>query len=300
LLNELINNYFGFNKQQRNGLLVLVIISFVLLLLRISYPYFTVPNKIIIQNLPIVEQRLDSTFETSRHYTAKEFSANKKADTLFVFNPNTVSFQELFKLGFTKKTAQTLLKFRGRGFVFKQKSDLKKVYGISDNFYATLEPYILIEASKSEAIKNQAAQTKLTNSIQINKSQSIVELNAADSLTLIAIKGIEPTFAKRILKYRSVLGGYASIEQLKEVYGFTDELYEQVKSSFTLNTSLIKKLNINTDNFKTINKHPYLSYEITKAIFDSRRKTVINLTNLKDILHDDAQYQKLMPYLVFE
>ena len=271
-----------------------------MLLVRISYPYFIVPNKIIIQNLPLVEQRLDSTFETSRHYTAKEFSANKKADTLFVFDPNTVSFQELFKLGFTKKTAQTLLKFRGRGFVFKQKSDLKKVYGISDNFYATLEPYILIEASKSEAIKNQAAQTKLTNSIQINKSQSIVELNAADSLTLIAIKGIGPTFAKRILKYRSILGGYASIEQLKEVYGFTDELYEQVKSSFTLNTSLIKKLNINTDNFKTINKHPYLSYEITKAIFDSRRKTVINLTNLKDILHDDAQYQKLMPYLVFE
>jgi competence protein ComEA len=300
LLNEFINNYFGFNKQQRNGLLVLIIISFVLLLVRIAYPYFIVPDKIIIQNLPLIEYRLDSSFEKSHRYLTISYSFNKKADTLFVFNPNTVSLQQLIKLGFTEKTAQTLLKFRGRGFVFKQKEDLKKVYGISNNFYATLEPYILIDSVKNERTKTQFAQTNLSPLIQKNKSYSTVELNAADSLALIAIKGIGPTFAKRILKYRSILGGYASIEQLKEVYGFTDELYEQVKSSFTLNTSLLKKININTDDFKTINKHPYLSYEITKVIFDWRRKTLINATNLKDILHDDTQYRKLLPYLVFE
>jgi competence protein ComEA len=300
LLNEFINNYFGFNKQQRNGLLVLAIISFVLLLVRITYPYFIVPDKIIIQNLPLIEHRLDSAFEKSHRYLTNSYSSNKKADALFIFNPNTVSLQELIKLGFKEKTAQTLLKFRNRGFIFKQKEDLKKVYGISDNFYSTLKPYILIDSIKNERTKNRPAQMTLSAPIQTNKLQTIVELNAADSLALIAIKGIGPTFAKRILKYRSILGGYASIEQLKEVYGFTDELYEQVKSSFTLNASLLKKININTDDFKTLNKHPYLSYEITKVIFDWRRKTIINATNLKGILNDNIQYQKLLPYLVFE
>ena len=63
---------------------------------------------------------------------------------------------------------------------------------------------------------------------------------------------------------------------------------------------LIKKINLNKDDFKSINKHPYLSYEITKSLFDWRRKTSLNATNLKEILNDPALYSKLLPYLAFD
>src|SRR5690606_7484140 len=136
--------------------------------------------------------------------------------------------------------------------------------------------------------------------IAVQQAQKKLELNSADSLQLLELKGIGPSYAKRILKYRSILGGYVSLEQLKEVYGFDEELFEKVKPYVEVNPSLVKKIKINSDDFKIVNKHPYITYELTKTIFDWRRKTVITETNFKDILNDEVLYNKLLPYLIFE
>lgn len=298
MVSSFLNNYFGFNKQQRNGLLVLALISFTLFLVRIIFPYFLSPGSITIQNLPLIERKLDSSYESSNRNFSTNFSENKNAVNLFVFDPNSVSFDQLLQLGFKEKTAKTFLKFRDKGFVFKQKKDLQKVYGISDNFYAQLEPYILIENKVVGEQKNSENKNVVSTPIK-SQSKAKVELNSADSLALIELNGVGPSFAKRILKYRSILGGYTSIEQLKEVYGFTDELYEKVKPFVSVDASSVKKLDLNKDDFKVINKHPYLSYELTKALFEWRKKTVITTTNLKDIINDDAVYNKLLPYLQF-
>ena len=301
MVSSFLNNYFGFNKQQRSGLLVLAVISFVLLVIRIIYPYFITPANISIQSLPLVERKVDSAYTNSQNQFSTNFSDTKTQLNLFVFDPNTISFNQLLQLGFKEKTAKTFLKFRERGFVFKEKKDLQKVYGISDATYKQLEPYILIETkNKNEPTHFTENKNVIPATLSKNQATKVVELNSADSLILLDIKGIGPSFAKRILKYRSLLGGYVNIEQLKEVYGFTDELYEKVKSNFTVNTSSIKKIDLNKDDFKTINKHPYLSYELTKSIFDWRKKTVITTTNLKDIINDAAVYNKLLPYLIFD
>lgn len=298
MVNSFLNNYFGFNKQQRNGLLLLSIISLILFLVRIIYPSFITPDKIEIKNLPLIEQTLDSSFQLSQDRFSGNVTKENTALNLFVFDPNTITNQQLQQLGFNKKSAQTFLKFRDRGFVFKEKIDLKKVYGISDNFYSKLEPYIIIENKNSAAnLNSNKSESNVTASA--NKNQTKVELNTADSLALLDINGIGPAFAKRILKYRSLLGGFVSVEQLKEVYGFTDEMFEKIKPNVTANAELIKKINLNKDDFKTVNKHPYLSYELTKTLFDWRRKTVITATNLKDIINVDQAYNKLMPYISF-
>ncbi len=298
MVSSFLNNYFGFNKQQRNGLLVLALISFILFLVRIIYPYFLSPGNIVIENLPLIERKLDSSFESSNKYFSNNFSENKNAINFFAFDPNTVSFDQLIQLGFKEKTAKTFLKFRDKGFVFKQKKDIQKVYGISDNFYAQLEPYILIENKVTAEQKNTSEKNVVSVPIK-DQTKIKVELNSADSLALIELNGVGPSFAKRILKYRSILGGFTSIEQLKEVFGFTDELYEKVKPFVSLDAGSVKKIDLNKDDFKVINKHPYLSYELTKALFDWRKKTVITVTNLKDIINDDTVYNKLLPYLVF-
>jgi competence protein ComEA len=117
---------------------------------------------------------------------------------------------------------------------------------------------------------------------------------------LIELKGIGSAFAKRILKYRTILGGFINVEQLKEVYGFTDELYEQILPFIKVDANLITKININKDDFKIINKHPYLSYELTKTICEWRRKTLITATNLKEIINDNTVYNKVLPYTDFQ
>jgi competence ComEA-like helix-hairpin-helix protein len=298
MVNSFLNNYFGFNKQQRNGLILLSIISLILFLVRIIYPSFITPDKIEIKNLPLIEQTLDSSYQLSQDRFSGNVTKENTALNLFVFDPNTITNQQLQQLGFNKKSAQTFLKFRDRGFVFKEKIDLKKVYGISDNFYSKLEPYIIIENKNSAAnLNSNKSESNVTASA--NKNQTKVELNTADSLALLDINGIGPAFAKRILKYRSLLGGFVSVEQLKEVYGFTDEMFEKIKPNVTANAELIKKINLNKDDFRTVNKHPYLSYELTKTLFDWRRKTVITATNLKDIINVDQAYNKLMPYISF-
>jgi len=281
-----LQSYFGFNREQRNGLLVLLFVSFTLLIIRIVYPYSIEPDKnIVISNLPLYEKMLDEQ--------SGENSSPSKTN-LFVFNPNTVNYEQLLQLGFKEKTARTFLKYRSKGFVFKQKSDLQKVYGISPELYEKLEPYILIPNGKKSEGRNEKSE------VAAKQQQKKLELNSADSLQLLELNGIGPSYAKRILKYRSILGGYVSVEQLKEVYGFTEELFDKVKPFVSVDSTLIKKIKINDDDFKTVNKHPYITYELCKTIFDWRRKSVITSTSLKDILNDDVLYNKLLPYLSFE
>ena len=298
---KFINNYFGFNKQQRNGLLILCCVSFILLLVRIFYPYFIVPKKIIVKNLPLIESKIDSAYEQSKNKFSKNYNEKINKSQLFVFNPNTVTVAELIKLGFREKTAGTFIKYRDRGFKFKQKEDLKKIYGVSDYLYNILEPYILIDL-KSNTItienKNEIGAKQFTEKKSFSKK--VVELNNSDSLELLDLKGIGPSYAKRILKYRSMMGGFVTVEQLKEVYGFTDELYADIKPFVKVNAELIKKININGDDFKTINKHPYLSYELTKQIFNFKRKTPITKDNFKEVLNDDVVYTKVLAYINFD
>src|SRR6218665_810580 len=196
------SDYFGFNKQQRNGLLVLMLISLALLGLRIAYPYFITPADIVVANLPLVERRLDSTAEAGGRQRKKFYSHEKQHD-LFVFDPNTVSMEPLLAPGFREKTATTLLKFRQKGFVFKEKKDLQKVYGISEKFYAKLEPYVIIQPHKPAAQPAEYAE-KAAPAPVAKPAAPRVELNSADSLSLVALRGIGPPFAPPLLKYKTI------------------------------------------------------------------------------------------------
>ncbi len=223
----------------------------------------------------------------------KQNSFSKSADvkgTLFPFDPNTATQEELIKLGFREKTAQTFIKYRSKGVTFKKKEDLQKIYGISPKLYAQIEPYILIKntrgASASSATKEKTIGKKL-------------ELNSADSLALIELKGVGPGYAKRILKYRSMLGGFISIEQVKEIYGMSDDLYQLIAQQCSVNSSAIKKINVNTADFKTLNKHPYINYELTKHIFNFKKNASISEANLADVIEDEELTSKIRPYLEY-
>lgn len=291
---KFFNSYFGFNRQQRNGLLALISIIFVLFIVRLNLHRFINPAKIEITNLTEIEEDLDSNFQQQQKFGAYS-NKNVGFGKLFAFNPNTVNYEQLLKLGFKEKTAKTFLKFRAKGFVFKQKEDLKKIYGVNDYLYQRLEAYIVLN-STSQNLTN-LNKTPISSK---SKGGIVIDINSADSLTLLDVKGIGPSFAKRILKYRAMLGGFIFKKQLMEVYGFTPEMYNQIENQIEVKPISIEKINVNKDDFKTINNHPYLSYEHTKEIFNQRRKTLITTDLVRDILKDEELYNKLLPYLDFE
>src|SRR5665647_1059817 len=72
---------------------------------------------------------------------------------------------------------------------------------------------------KSE--NNHKRDTVFRSTFAENKRARVnrLDLNSADSLHLLEIPGIGPVFASRIIRYRTLLGGYYAVDQLREVYG---------------------------------------------------------------------------------
>jgi competence protein ComEA len=281
MVKEFLNNYFGFNRQQRNGLLVLLCISAFLLIVRVTYPSFMKRGEVEIMNLPF-----------GNTDTIKGAEMNASSD-LFFFDPNTASKEDLVRLGLKEKTAVTLIKYRKKNR-FESAEELMNVFGVSARLFEKLKPYIQIPSE--EKLQLQVSVTKQsTPTIQIKN----VELNGADSTQLLTLPGIGPVFAHRIIKYRTLLGGYVLKDQLKEVYGLKQETYDLASPHVTVDASLAKKINLNSDDFKTVNRHPYISYELTKALFNKKGKQALDPKKVQEIVGNDSLYQRLLPYLAY-
>ena len=132
---------------------------------------------------------------------------------------------------------------------------------------------------------------------------TIVELNTADSAKLTQLNGIGPSFARRIISYRSRLGGFIQKEQLKEVFGLDSEKYAGLQGQVSVDPLKIKKLNINAVDFNGISHFPYLTYKQMNAIirFREQHGEYQSIGDLKNIvIMDDATIQKIKPYLTFK
>jgi DNA uptake protein ComE-like DNA-binding protein len=132
----------------------------------------------------------------------------------------------------------------------------------------------------------------------------VVELNTADTTMLKKVPGIGSSYAKRIVGYRNLLGGYYDVTQLSEIYGMDEEHYQALVPWFTADPSLVAKIAINdTSSDSLIRRHPYLNREQTKVIFQLRRQKgkLVGWENLQ-LLNEftDADRQRLQHYLSFE
>jgi len=132
---------------------------------------------------------------------------------------------------------------------------------------------------------------------------TIVELNTADTTILKKVPGIGSTFAKRIVSYRNLLGGYYSVTQLSEVYGIDEDRYQSLQYWFSADPSQINRLAINNISQDSLQRHPYISYAQARVIIQLRRQKGKldgweNLQLLNEFTESDRS--RLNPYLSFE
>lgn len=128
----------------------------------------------------------------------------------------------------------------------------------------------------------------------------VFNLNDADTTDLKQLNGIGSTFAKRIVKYRDLLGGYVNKEQLKEVYGMTPELYAKILPHLNIGQGTIRLLSLNSSPLDSLKRHPYLDYQQAKAIVTYRQKggTFRSANDLLKVnLFDQKTIDKIAPYL---
>lgn len=220
------------------------------------------------------------------------------ARSVFDFDPNTLSADSLSLLGFSKKTATRIVRYRNKGGRFYRKEDLLKIYDMDSQLYASLAKHIIIKTQPKK-------QPRLhRDSLPYKKRELHIELNTADTLDLQQLYGIGPGFARRIVKYRTLLGGYVHKEQLLEVWGMDNERFNRFAGQIFVDTSIIRKININTANIKQLIKHPYMDYVLAKRIVLLRKQKGGRFSRIDelreiDLLYDDL-YRKLRPYLKAE
>ena len=111
----------------------------------------------------------------------------------FRFNPNTATLDELCRLGFSQKQAQSIVNYREKGGRYRRPEDFEKSFVVSDSIYRRLKPYIDIP---------------------------LLDLNIADSAAFDALPGIGGWFASKMVEYRKSLGGYSYKEQLMDIWKF--------------------------------------------------------------------------------
>ncbi|MBI3500209.1 MAG: helix-hairpin-helix domain-containing protein [Bacteroidetes bacterium] len=150
--------------------------------------------------------------------------------------------------------------------------------------------------------KNNYEKTEkiVENKFPKKNATVIVELNSADTTSLKQLKGIGSGFAKRIVKFRDLLGGFVKKEQLLEVYGFDKEKFDLVSPQLEIDLSKVKKININSASVDDLKKHPYMDKKAAIKIFWHRinKGDYSDVSDImKDNLVDGETFSKLAPYL---
>ena len=172
----------------------------------------------------------------------------------FRFNPNTVSLEDLQRLGFTLKQAQAIDNYRQKGGRFRRKTDFAKSFVVSDSVYARLAPYIEIPR---------------------------LDINQADSAALLALPGIGPYYAGKVVEYRERLGGYSSPEQLMEIYRFDREKYEGLQDLITCSPP--EPFGLWTLPEADLARHPHISRDEAHGIVLYRRHNPPEACTLKGL-----------------
>ncbi|MDL2256943.1 helix-hairpin-helix domain-containing protein [Bacteroidales bacterium OttesenSCG-928-I14] len=132
---------------------------------------------------------------------------------------------------------------------------------------------------------------------------TVISLNFVDTTELKKIPGIGSSYAKRIVGYRNLLGGFYRMEQLQEVYGMYEELYEKISPYFLIETDSLRLITVNKSSIDKLKAHPYINFYQAKAIVEIRKKkdrleSINDLILLEEFTDDD--WLRLTPYLSFE
>jgi competence protein ComEA len=243
-----------------------------------------------------------------------KYDSNKKAYKNFNFDPNIASVEQFEALGLPKFIAERIEKYRSKGGKFRKKEDFAKIYGILPDTYERLEPYITLPSADDESLRTpQAEATNVERTAALSETKTVettaknttkqpirFDLNTGDTTDFMKIKGIGSGYAKRIIKFRDMLGGFASAEQIRETYGLPPETVEEILKYGFLKSG-VKKLKINQLSLTDF-RHPYLKYHQAKAIIAYRDQHGVfkNAEDLKQIkILDEATILKILPYVEF-
>jgi len=183
----------------------------------------------------------------------RENNPPKKVES-FRFNPNTVSTEDLIRLGFSPKQAAALDNYRTKGGRFRKKEDFAKSFVVSESLYQRLEQFIDIPK---------------------------VDINKADSAAFDSLPGIGGYFARKMVEYRTRLHGFSYAEQLMDIKNFDEEKFDKLKDLISLSDPDPYPLwDLPLD---SIALHPYIGKEAARGVVFFRNNNPKEKWNIDEL-----------------
>lgn len=308
---------FLLTGEQWLGLCILVILAAVTLFL---------VHRFQPAELEVVAPVNDSTLTQFETYQAEQDSIRKASwqkkyprDTIAirmqVFDPNSADSSTLVHLGLKKWQVSNMLKYRAKGGRYRRAEDIKKLYGMTDSMYQALLPYIQIDTvaikQYRDSVRKSHIDTTQSDSVPryiSPKRDTVLNLRTADTTELKLIRGIGSYRAKQIVRYRQQLGGFTHVEQLREIKALQPLLIDTLSADsllahFWLDSIIVEPLSVNSIGVERLQRHPYLSFEQAKAIYELRRRKV-RLNSIEALEQLDCftpeELLRVAPYLSFK
>ncbi len=299
---ESIRKWFSFSKGERVAIITILALILVLILACLFRPSRQSLSDASLHNLDSLLALRQAAVEQQQQQQAEKTQEVAELHP-FPFNPNTITEEEWLQMGLTDRQVRGIMNYRAKGGKFYSKSDVAKLYTISEEEFAQLEPFIVLpevarNASGKPSSKKQETPTYEEKPKPEKKAIPIVDLNTVDSTTLVELPQIGAYTAMRIIEFRDKLGGFVDKEQLRDVKGMDEARFAAIQPFINLGEAEIHKIDVNRADFKTLVRHPYLSYEQVKRIFNQREKRgmIKNWAQLEALLKEEGEVNPLLEY----
>jgi len=289
---ENFKSHFVFNRQQRNGILFLILL--ISGLLGIYYFVdFSEENLLDINSPEIIsiQKELDSL---------RIIEIASRKPKIYPFNPNFITDFKGYTLGMSPEEIDRLHQFRAEDKWINSIQDFKKVTKVSDSLLKVISPYFKFP----EWVTNPKPKKQNNKGFKEKSFAQKIDLNKATEEELKEVSGIGEALSKRIILYREKLGGFTADSQLYNVYGLDYQVVQRTLNEFTVKTPKdIIKMNVNAVSASDIATIPSISYDLAKKIWEYRilRERVDDFSELENIEGmSQRKFIQIQLYLMLE
>lgn len=277
------NSHFVYSKRQRNG------IFFLILLIAFSrfcyfYSYRDGREHGLSTEENFLNQRYQQQLDSTRYLDSIK---QLEYDSIKSFNPNYLTDYKGYRIGLSVDQLDLFFEYRQKGHYINSLPEFQAVTNISDSLLLSLTPYFQFP--------------RYLRKTKVKVLEPRKNLNQADSISLIAVSGIGPFKARRILSYKQEIRGFSTIHQLREIKVLSkDNLEELNKRFFVIRRDSLSKISLNDSDFKSLLEVPYLDYISVIRIIEYRRNNG-GFQNLRDLMKfeeiDSIRFERIALYL---
>jgi DNA uptake protein ComE-like DNA-binding protein len=294
---EWLRSYLAMSRRERQGalLLALLIASIWILPELFRRPALD----------PALTQKADEVLRSKE----KDPAMIPRALRFEPFDPHTASDQQWLDMGLTERNLLTIRRYLARGGRFRRKEDLKKIYGLRPDLVDRMLPYVRISTAPNhhtsydrESPGGIYPRSFPERPLYRRKDPIVIDLADADTSALIALPGIGSILARRIIQFREKCGGFHSVDQLAEVYGLQDSVFQRIRPMLRLEEGRVRKIRLNEASIDSLAAHPYITYAESRAIVKYREQHgpfASEAQLLLVALISEEWIRKLRPYLEF-